>query len=94
MLGTFAAAGYDYVFFAVAFVKEAGCKVAVFQGDCLVADRADPLYAFFRYWVAVGAAVYCAQLVGNIHWAVNAAYKVFSGKKQAVAKGAVYDKAF
>jgi len=94
VLGTFAAAGYDYVFFAVAFVKEAGCKVTVFQGDCLVADGADPLYAFFRYWVAVGAAVYCAQLVGNIHWAVNAAYKVFSGKKQAVAKGAVYDKAF
>ena len=60
MLCTFAAAGYDYVFFAVAFVKEAGGKVAVFQWNCLVADRADPLYAFFRYWVAVGATVYCA----------------------------------
>ena len=94
MLCTFAAACNDYVLLAVAFVKEAGCKVAVCQGNRLVANRTFALYAFFRYGVAVGATVYCAQLVGNIHWPVNAAYKIFSGKKQAVAEWAVNDKPF
>ena len=64
--------------------------MAVFYRNFFVADRTDSFYARFGVWKAVRAATYGTQLVGYIHWPVDAAYEVFSRKKRTVAKGTVY----
>ena len=84
----FCAACNDYVFLSVGFVEQAGYEMAVLQRNGFVANGTDSFQSWFWGRVAVGTAVYGAQLVRYVHRPVNTAYKVFSWQKHGVAEGA------
>lgn len=84
----FCTSGYDNMLFSVGFVEEAGYKVAVFEGNFLVAHGTFAFFPWFWDRIAVRASAYGAKLVRDIHGAVNTAYKILAGQQFGVAKGA------
>ena len=83
------AAYYVDVFFSKLFIKKAGGETLILTYG-FSADGAGSFYAGFAGGIAVGAAHYNHQLVGNIHGTENFGNKIFSNKKVRLADGALY----
>ena len=88
-LMTIAATYNVHMLLANGLIKQAGCQSLV-GSNGFMTYRAYAGYAWFTFWVAVGAALNCHKLIRNFHGAVDFGNKLLAHKKFGLAYGAFY----
>ena len=78
-----------HVFFSKLFIKKAGGKTLILAYS-FPANRAGSFYSGLAYRIAVGAAHYNHQLVGNIHRTKNFGNQIFPDVEAGLTDGALY----